>query len=100
MTLKLVRVPLPWSIFSWFKTGDVVYYDSEGWWYKVDRIKDMIKVNCYQGAPTELGDVIRKMVGRVLDVAIIILICSLCLMWLNLLFCVVCNVSLLSGLPT
>ena len=55
---------------DWFKTGDVVYYDSEGWWYIVDRIKDMIKVKGYQVAPTELEDVIRKIPG-VLEVAVI-----------------------------
>lgn len=30
---------------GWLHTGDVGYYDEEGWWYVVDRIKAMIKVN-------------------------------------------------------
>ena len=55
---------------GWFKTGDVVYYDSEGWFYIVDRIKDMIKVKGYQVSPSELEDVIRAAPG-VLDVAVI-----------------------------
>ena len=55
---------------GWFKTGDVVCYDSEGWFYIVDRIKDMIKVKGYQVSPSELEDVIRGVPG-VLDVAVI-----------------------------
>lgn len=55
---------------GWFHTGDVVCYDSEGWFYIVDRIKDMMKVKGYQVSPSELEDVIREVPG-VLDVAII-----------------------------
>ena len=55
---------------GWFRTGDVVYYDEEGYVYIVDRIKDMIKVKGYQVAPTELEDVIRTVPG-VKDVAVI-----------------------------
>jgi len=55
---------------GWFRTGDVVYYDEEGYVFIVDRIKDMIKVKGYQVAPTELEDVIRKAPG-VTDVAVI-----------------------------
>ena len=29
---------------GWFHTGDVVTYDEDGYFYIVDRIKDMIKV--------------------------------------------------------
>ena len=55
---------------GWFKTGDVVYHDEEGYIFIVDRIKDMIKVKGYQVAPTELEDVIRTAPG-VVDVAVI-----------------------------
>eukprot|EP00092_Neocalanus_flemingeri_P018391 GFUD01019904.1.p1 GENE.GFUD01019904.1~~GFUD01019904.1.p1 ORF type:complete len:566 (-),score=147.84 GFUD01019904.1:456-2153(-) len=55
---------------GWFRTGDVVYYDEEGYVYIVDRIKDMIKVKGYQVSPTELEDVIRTVPG-VTDVAVI-----------------------------
>ena len=39
---------------SWFRTGDVVYFDESGDIFIVDRIKDMIKVKGYQVSPTEV----------------------------------------------
>ncbi|KAI9845170.1 MAG: hypothetical protein M1837_005055 [Sclerophora amabilis] len=38
----------------WLKTGDVAYYDKEGKFFIVDRIKEMIKVKGNQVAPAEL----------------------------------------------
>lgn len=29
---------------GWLKTGDVVYYDNDGYFYIVDRCKELIKV--------------------------------------------------------
>jgi len=55
---------------GWFRTGDVVYHDEDGYIYIVDRIKDMIKVKGYQVSPTELEDVIRTAPG-VTDVSVI-----------------------------
>ena len=55
---------------EWFRTGDVVTYDEEGFFYIVDRSKDMIKVSGYQVSPTELETEIRKVPG-VTDVAVI-----------------------------
>ena len=55
---------------DWFKTGDIVTYDEEGFFYIVDRTKDMIKVSGYQVSPTELENEIRE-VGGVTDVAVI-----------------------------
>ena len=55
---------------DWFCTGDVVTYDEEGFFYIVDRNKDMIKVSGYQVSPTELENEIRK-AGGVTDVAVI-----------------------------
>ena len=55
---------------DWFKTGDIVTYDEEGFFYIVDRTKDMMKVSGYQVSPTELENEIRK-AGGVTDVAVI-----------------------------
>ncbi|GKY90597.1 hypothetical protein MPSEU_000033300 [Mayamaea pseudoterrestris] len=38
----------------WLRTGDVGYYDSDGFFYLVDRIKELIKVRGYPVAPAEL----------------------------------------------
>uniref|UniRef100_A0A0E0LNW6 4-coumarate--CoA ligase n=1 Tax=Oryza punctata TaxID=4537 RepID=A0A0E0LNW6_ORYPU len=42
----------------WLRTGDMCYVDSRGLVYVVDRVKEMIKCNAYQVAPTELEDVL------------------------------------------
>ncbi|CAG7830482.1 unnamed protein product, partial [Allacma fusca] len=33
---------------DWLKTGDVAYYDEDGHFYVVDRIKELIKVKGFQ----------------------------------------------------
>lgn len=33
---------------GWLHTGDVGYYDSDGYFYVVDRIKELIKYKAYQ----------------------------------------------------
>src|ERR1700712_1785634 len=38
----------------WMKTGDVAYVDSEGRFFIVDRLKELIKVRGNQVAPAEL----------------------------------------------
>ncbi|KAM3069130.1 hypothetical protein ACMFMG_010655 [Clarireedia jacksonii] len=38
----------------WLKTGDVAVRDERGWFWIVDRIKELIKVNGLQVAPAEL----------------------------------------------
>lgn len=43
---------------GWLRTGDVGYQDKDGYFYVVDRIKDLIKVKGYQVAPVELEAVI------------------------------------------
>lgn len=39
---------------GWLHTGDVGYYDSDGLFYIVDRIKELIKYKAYQVPPAEL----------------------------------------------
>ena len=33
---------------GWLKTGDIGYYDSKGYFYIVDRLKELIKYKGYQ----------------------------------------------------
>ena len=35
---------------GWLRTGDVAYYDEDGYFFITDRIKEMIKVRGYQVA--------------------------------------------------
>lgn len=43
---------------GFFKTGDAMYYDEEGFFYVVDRLKDVIKVDTQQVAPQELESIL------------------------------------------
>ncbi|TYH42125.1 hypothetical protein ES332_D11G042200v1 [Gossypium tomentosum] len=39
---------------GWLKTGDICYFDTEGFLYIVDRLKELIKYKAYQVPPAEL----------------------------------------------
>ncbi|EFX67425.1 hypothetical protein DAPPUDRAFT_115457 [Daphnia pulex] len=43
-------------VSGWLRTGDVAYYDDDGNFYIVDRLKELIKVKGLQVAPAELED--------------------------------------------
>ncbi|XP_072937895.1 luciferin 4-monooxygenase-like [Epargyreus clarus] len=39
---------------GFYKTGDIAYYDNEGYFFIVDRLKELIKYKAWQVAPSEL----------------------------------------------
>lgn len=45
---------------GWFLTGDVAIMDPEGWFYIVDRKKDMINASGYKVWPREVEDVLYR----------------------------------------
>jgi long-chain acyl-CoA synthetase len=55
---------------GWLRTGDVGYVDADGWYYLVDRKKDMIIASGYKVWPREVEDVL-YMHGAVLEAAVV-----------------------------
>ncbi|KAL7215222.1 hypothetical protein ACSBR1_027394 [Camellia fascicularis] len=55
---------------GWLRTGDLCYFDEDGFVYIVDRIKELIKHNGYQVAPAELEAILLSHPG-ILDTAVI-----------------------------
>nr|CAB3494141.1 unnamed protein product [Digitaria exilis] len=51
-------------------TGDLCYFDEDGFLYVVDRLKDLIKYKAYQVAPAELEDALHLIPG-ISDAAVI-----------------------------
>lgn len=43
---------------GWLRTGDVAYYDDQGFFFITDRIKELIKVRGFQVAPAELEELL------------------------------------------
>lgn len=55
---------------GWLKTGDLGYFDSDGFLYIVDRLKELIKYKAYQVAPAELERYLQS-IPQVADAAVI-----------------------------
>lgn len=55
---------------GWLHTGDIGFIDEEGWFYVVDRIKNMIIASGYKVWPREVDEVIARL-DAVLEVAVI-----------------------------
>ncbi|KAG8638719.1 4-coumarate--CoA ligase-like 9 isoform X2 [Manihot esculenta] len=45
---------------GWLKTGDLCYFDSQGFLYIVDRLKELIKYKAYQVPPAELEQLLQS----------------------------------------
>jgi 4-coumarate--CoA ligase len=48
---------------EWFKTGDIGYFDDDGFIYVIDRKKELLKFNNYQVTPSELENIINGIDG-------------------------------------
>ena len=55
---------------GWLRTGDIGYVDADGYFYVVDRLKELIKYKGHQVAPAELESLLLTHPG-VLDAAVI-----------------------------
>ncbi|KAI6675467.1 hypothetical protein NL676_003373 [Syzygium grande] len=55
---------------GWLKTGDLCYFDSEGFLYIVDRLKELIKYKAYQVPPAELEHLLQSH-PQIADAAVI-----------------------------
>ncbi|XP_047327386.1 4-coumarate--CoA ligase-like 9 [Impatiens glandulifera] len=45
---------------GWLKTGDICYFDENGFLFIVDRLKELIKFNAYQVPPAELEQLLNS----------------------------------------
>ncbi len=48
---------------GWLRTGDIVRMDEDGYFYIIDRKKDLIKVSGLQVWPSEIEDIIKTVAG-------------------------------------
>lgn len=55
---------------GWLLTGDLCYYDEDGYFYVVDRLKELIKYKGFQVAPAELEDLLFTH-PKILDAAVV-----------------------------
>lgn len=47
-------------IDGWIRTGDIAFYDDDGFFHITDRLKELIKVKGFQVAPAELEELLRS----------------------------------------
>ncbi|XP_039126251.1 4-coumarate--CoA ligase-like 7 [Dioscorea cayenensis subsp. rotundata] len=55
---------------GWLKTGDLCYFDEDGFLFIVDRLKEMIKYKAYQVPPAELEHVLQSL-PEIVDAAVV-----------------------------
>lgn len=55
---------------GWLKTGDLCYFDSDGFLYIVDRLKELIKYKAYQVPPAELEHILQS-IPEIADAAVV-----------------------------
>lgn len=55
---------------TWLRTGDVAYYDNDGFFFITDRMKELIKVKGFQVPPAELEECLRSH-PKVLDAGVV-----------------------------
>ncbi|KAB2002074.1 hypothetical protein ES319_D11G040800v1 [Gossypium barbadense] len=55
---------------GWLKTGDICYFDTEGFLYIVDRLKELIKYKAYQVPPAELEHLLHSY-PQIADAAVV-----------------------------
>lgn len=55
---------------GWLHTGDIGYYDDNGEWFIVDRLKELIKYKGYQVPPAEIEAILLKH-ADIIDAAVI-----------------------------
>ncbi|CAG7836813.1 unnamed protein product [Allacma fusca] len=55
---------------GWLHTGDIGFFDNDGYVFLIDRIKELIKVKGFQVSPSELEDLLRR-IPKVADCAVI-----------------------------
>ncbi|KAG9138139.1 hypothetical protein Leryth_001376 [Lithospermum erythrorhizon] len=55
---------------GWLRTGDLCYFDTDGFLYIVDRLKELIKYKAYQVPPAELEHILQS-IPNIADAAVI-----------------------------